>query len=141
MHAWDDRTLTDGKIIVRRCTANEECTTLDGQTRKLWEITLVIADAQRAVGIAGVMGGENSEITEQTEMIVFESAMFDSVSIRTTSRRLGMRTEASGRFERGVNCEGCMTALQRASWWKSWVPAKSSAAMWMSIPRPSPSAP
>jgi len=60
------------------------------------------------------MGGENSEITEQTEMIVFESAMFDSVSVRTTSRRLGMRTEASGRFERGVNCEGTMTALQRA---------------------------
>ena len=114
MHAFDYCCLKDGKIIVRRCTANEECTTLDGQTRKLWENTLVIADAEKAVAIAGVMGGENSEITEQTEMIVFESAMFDSVSIRTTSRRLGMRTEASGRFERGVNCEGCMTALERA---------------------------
>ena len=114
MHAFDYRCLKDGKIIVRRCTANEECTTLDGQTRKLWENTLVIADAEKAVAIAGVMGGENSEITEQTEMIVFESAMFDSVSVRTTSRRLGMRTEASGRFERGVNCEGCMTALERA---------------------------
>ena len=114
MHAFDYRCLKDGKIIVRRCDANEECTTLDGQTRKLWENTLVIADAEKAVAIAGVMGGENSEITEQTEMIVFESAMFDSVSVRTTSRRLGMRTEASGRFERGVNCEGTMTALERA---------------------------
>jgi len=114
MHAFDYRCLKDGKIIVRRCAANEECTTLDGQKRKLWENTLVIADAEKAVAIAGVMGGENSEITEQTEMIVFESAMFDSVSVRTTSRRLGMRTEASGRFERGVNCEGTMTALQRA---------------------------
>ena len=114
MHAFDYRCLKDGKIIVRRCAENEECTTLDGQKRKLWENTLVIADAEKAVAIAGVMGGENSEITEQTEMIVFESAMFDSVSIRTTSRRLGMRTEASGRFERGVNCEGTMTALERA---------------------------
>ena len=114
MHAFDYRCLKDGKIIVRRCTADEECTTLDGQTRKLWENTLVIADAEKAVAVAGVMGGENSEITDQTQMIVFESAMFDSVSIRTTSRRLGMRTEASGRFERGVNCEGCMTALERA---------------------------
>jgi len=114
MHAFDYRCLKDGKIIVRRCTEGEECTTLDGQTRKLWENTLVIADAEKAVAIAGVMGGENSEITEQTQMIVFESAMFNSVSVRTTSRRLGMRTEASGRFERGVNCEGCMTALERA---------------------------
>ncbi len=114
MHAFDYRCLKDGRIIVRRCTAGETCTTLDGQSRKLWENTLVIADAEKAVAIAGVMGGENSEITENTQMIVFESAMFDSVSVRTTSRRLGMRTEASGRFERGVNCEGCMTALERA---------------------------
>ena len=114
MHAFDYSCIEGGKITVRRCTPGEECTTLDGQTRKLWENTLVIADAKKAVAIAGVMGGENSEITDKTQMIVFESAMFDSVSIRTTSRRLGMRTEASGRFERGVNCEGCMTALQRA---------------------------
>ncbi len=114
MHAFDYKCIDGGKIIVRRCAADEKCTTLDGQTRALWENTLVIADPTKAVAIAGVMGGENSEITENTGMIVFESAMFDSVSVRTTSRRLGMRTEASGRFERGVNSEGCLRALKRA---------------------------
>ena len=114
MHAFDYKCIDGGKIIVRRSDEGERCTTLDRQTRSLRANTLVIADPKKAVAIAGVMGGENSEITEDTQMIVFESAMFDSVSIRTTSRRLGMRTEASGRFERGVDQEGCVTALQRA---------------------------
>ena len=114
MHAFDYKCIDGGKIIVRRTAEGERCTTLDGQTRNLRADTLVIADTKKAVAIAGVMGGENSEITENTQMIVFESAVFDSVSIRTTSRRLGMRTEASGRFERGVDQEGCVTALERA---------------------------
>ena len=114
MHAFDYKCIEGGKIIVRRSAKEECCTTLDGQARKLWENTLVIADPAKAVAIAGVMGGENSEITDATKMIVFESAAFDSVSVRTTSRRLGMRTEASGRFERGVNREGCRVALERA---------------------------
>jgi len=114
MHAFDYACLGGGQIIVRRTEGDESCVTLDGQTRKLKDGTLVIADAVKPVAIAGVMGGENSEITENTKMIVFESACFESVSIRTTSRRLGMRTEASGRFEKGLDCENTMPALIRA---------------------------
>lgn len=114
MHAFDYACIDDKKIVVRRARDGEETVTLDGQTRVLSPDTLVIADPCKCVGIAGVMGGANSEITEKTEMIVFESATFDPVSVRTTSRRMGMRTEASGRFEKGLDCENTMPALLRA---------------------------
>ena len=114
MHAFDYRCIEQNHIIVRRSHPGETTVTLDGQTRELWENTLLITDPVKCIGIAGVMGGENSEITENTQMIVFESATFDCVSVRTSSRKMGMRTEASGRFEKGLNCENNMAALIRA---------------------------
>ena len=88
--------------------------TLDGVERQLDESMLLITDPTKPVGIAGVMGGLNSEITENTQMIVFESATFQGPSIRVTSRKLGLRTEASGRYEKGLDCENTMPALMRA---------------------------
>ncbi|MBR6529841.1 MAG: phenylalanine--tRNA ligase subunit beta [Clostridia bacterium] len=114
MHAFDHRTLTDGKIIVRRAKAGEKMTTLDGVEHELTEQMLMICDAARPVGVAGVMGGENSEIREDTTTVVFESAIFNGASIRKTSRALGLRTEASGRFEKGLDPETAPLALARA---------------------------
>ncbi len=114
MHAFDYRCIEQNHIIVRRSKPGETTVTLDGQTRELWQDTLLITDPVKCIGIAGVMGGENSEITENTQMIVFESATFDCVSVRTSSRKMGMRTEASGRFEKGLDCENNMPALIRA---------------------------
>ncbi|MEA5039553.1 MAG: phenylalanine--tRNA ligase subunit beta [Clostridiaceae bacterium] len=114
MHAFDYTCIDDKTIIVRRGRENETTVTLDGQTRTLDSDTLVIADPEKCVGIAGVMGGENSEITDDTRRIVFESATFDPVSVRTSSRRMGMRTEASGRFEKGLDPENTLPALLRA---------------------------
>ena len=114
MHAFDYASIDGKKIIVRRGNEGETTVTLDGQTRQLGPDTLLITDPVKCDGIAGVMGGENSEITGHTQMIVFESATFDPVAVRTASRRMGMRTEASGRFERGLDCENCMPALLRA---------------------------
>ena len=114
MHAFDYRCIDQNHIIVRRSKPGETTVTLDGQTRELWQDTLLITDPVKCIGIAGVMGGENSEITENTQMIVFESATFDCVSVRTSSRKMGMRTEASGRFEKGLDCENNMPALIRA---------------------------
>lgn len=114
MHAFDYTCIDDKTIIVRRGRENETTVTLDGQTRTLDSDTLVIADPEKCVGIAGVMGGENSEITDGTRRIVFESATFDPVSVRTSSRRMGMRTEASGRFEKGLDPENTLPALLRA---------------------------
>ena len=88
--------------------------TLDSQQRTLDADMLVIADTVRSIGIAGVMGGQNSEIKESTQMIVFESANFDGTSIRRTSRKLGMRTEASSRFEKGLDPENTTAAVNRA---------------------------
>lgn len=114
MHAFDYRCIEDDAIIVRRAHKGETITTLDGQDRALDESMLLITDPRKAVGVAGVMGGQNSEITESTQMIVFESATFQGPSIRVTSRKLGMRTEASGRYEKGLDCENTMPALMRA---------------------------
>ena len=114
MHAFDYASIDGSKIIVRRGRENETTVTLDGQTRQLGPDTLLIADPVKCDGIAGVMGGENSEITDRTRMIVFESATFDPVAVRTASRRMGMRTEASGRFEKGLDCENTLPALLRA---------------------------
>lgn len=113
MHAFDYTCLDGGKIIVRRAAPGEEMTTLDEQTRKL-EGALVIADTQKAVGIAGVMGGFDSEITDSTTTVVFESANFDRASVRKTSARLRLRTDASSRFEKGLDVQNTLPAIQRA---------------------------
>jgi len=114
MHAFDYACLDGGKIIVRTADEGEIMNTLDGTERKLNSHMLVIADAKKPVGIAGVMGGENSEITENTQYAVFESANFNGVSIRKTAATLNMRTDASSRFEKGLDIENTLPAVQRA---------------------------
>jgi phenylalanyl-tRNA synthetase beta subunit (EC 6.1.1.20) len=115
MHAFDFSTIRGSKIIVRNARDGEIMRTLDGQERKLDKDMLVIADAERAVGVAGVMGGENSEITENTKMIVLESANFNGTSVRITSKKLGIRSEASMRFEKGLDPENTIKALNRCA--------------------------
>ncbi|MHA5220858.1 phenylalanine--tRNA ligase subunit beta [Dysosmobacter sp. Phy] len=114
MHAFDYRYVKGGKIIVRRAADGEELTTLDGNVRKLTGNMLVIADETRAVGLAGVMGGENSEIVADTADVVFESACFDGTCIRKTALALGMRTEASAKFEKGLDPLNTLPAVNRA---------------------------
>ena len=114
MHAFDYRYVKGGKIIVRRAENGEELTTLDGNVRKLTDKMLVIADDTRAVGLAGIMGGENSEIVEDTVDVVFESANFDGTCIRKTALALGMRTEASAKFEKGLDIRNTLPAVNRA---------------------------
>ena len=114
MHAFDLSKVRGREIIVRRAHENETLVTLDGEERQLRTSDLVICDAERATGLAGVMGGEESEITEGTTEVMFECASFDRTAIRLTSRALGMRTESSGRFERGVGVSTVMEALDRA---------------------------
>lgn len=114
MHAFDYACLDGHEIVVREAGDGEIFRTLDSQERALAPDMLVIADKDRPVGIAGVMGGENSEITDATKTVVFESACFDGASVRITAKKLGMRTESSARFEKGLDCENCMPALQRA---------------------------
>jgi len=114
MHAFDYRYVKGGKIIVRRAAEGEELTTLDGQTRKLNHNHLVIADETRAVGLAGIMGGENSEIVSDTADVVFESACFDGTCIRKGALALGMRTEASAKFEKGLDPMNTLPAVNRA---------------------------
>ena len=114
MHAFDYRYVTGGKIIVRRAEEGEELTTLDGQVRKLNANHLVIADEHRAVGLAGIMGGENSEIVDDTVDVVFESACFDGTCIRKGALALGMRTEASAKFEKGLDPLNTLPAVNRA---------------------------
>ena len=114
MHAFDYRYVKGGKIIVRRAADGEELTTLDGNPRKLTSNMLVIADDTRAVGLAGIMGGENSEIVDDTVDVVFESANFDGTTIRKTALALGMRTEASAKFEKGLDILNTLPAVNRA---------------------------
>ena len=114
MHAFDYRYVQGGKIIVRRAADGEELTTLDGQVRKLNHDHLVIADDTRAVGLAGIMGGENSEIVADTADVVFESACFDGTCIRKGALALGMRTEASAKFEKGLDPMNTLPAVNRA---------------------------
>ena len=114
MHAFDYRYVKGGKIIVRRAVEGEELTTLDGQLRKLTGNHLVIADETRAVGLAGIMGGENSEIAADTVDVVFESANFDGTCIRKGALALGMRTEASAKFEKGLDPMNTLPAVNRA---------------------------
>ena len=114
MHAFDYRYVKGGKIIVRRAQEGEELTTLDGNVRKLTPNMLVIADETRAVGLAGIMGGENSEIVDDTVDVVFESANFDGTCIRKAALALGMRTEASAKFEKGLDPLNTLPAVDRA---------------------------
>ena len=103
MHAFDHATLAGAEIRVRNARPGEKLRTLDGQVRELSPDMLVIADAARATAIAGVMGGADSEVTSATKTIVFESAYFNPLSVRRTSKKLGLKTEASMRFERGAD--------------------------------------
>ncbi|MDO5400200.1 MAG: phenylalanine--tRNA ligase subunit beta [Eubacteriales bacterium] len=114
MHAFDYRYVGDRKIIVREAEEGETLTTLDGTVRTLKAGMLVIADEHRAIGLAGIMGGENSEIMDDTTMVVFESANFNGTSIRQTALALGMRTEASGKFEKSLDPMMTVPAVQRA---------------------------
>ncbi len=114
MHAFDRRYLKGGEIIVRCAAADETITTLDGVVRKLDSDMLVIADATRAVAVAGVMGGENSEIQSDTTEVIFESAMFHGPSVRRAAKRLGLRTESSARFEKGLDSTLSLAAVNRA---------------------------
>ncbi len=114
MHAFDYRYVKGGKIIVRRAENGESLTTLDGNVRQLNDSMLVIADNTRAVGLAGIMGGENSEIVDDTVDVVFESANFNGTCIRRTALALGMRTEASAKFEKGLDILNTLPAVNRA---------------------------
>ena len=114
MHAFDLDKVEGRHIIVRKAKAGETLTTLDSKEYSLPETALMICDEVKPTGFAGIMGGEESEITESTKTILFECAAFDRTSIRLTSRALGIRTESSGRFERGVNEKTVMDALLRA---------------------------
>ena len=114
MHAFDYRYITSGKIVVREAEKGETLTTLDGNVRNLTSGMLVIADDTRAIGLAGIMGGENSEIMDDTTTVVFESANFNGTSIRQTALALGMRTEASGKFEKNLDPMMTVPAVQRA---------------------------
>lgn len=113
LHAFDLSTLSGRRIVVRRARAGEKIKTLDGALRELDEQMLVIADGARAVGVAGVMGGEETEISGATTDVLIESAYFAPQSVRRTSKRLGLQTEASYRFERGVDYEGVRRAQDR----------------------------
>lgn len=114
MHAFDLRYVDGAKINIRNAQAGEKIMTLDGIERELSPEMLVIADANKPVAVAGVMGGEFSGIMEDTTTVVFESACFDGASVRTTAKKLGMRTDASARFEKGLNPQQCVPALMRA---------------------------
>ena len=114
MHAFDYRYVSSGKIVVREAEEGETLTTLDGNVRDLKAGMLVIADDNKPIGLAGIMGGENSDIVDDTTMVVFESANFNGTSIRQTALALGMRTEASGKFEKNLDPMMTVPAVQRA---------------------------
>ena len=114
MHAFDYRYVASGKIVVREAEEGETLTTLDGVVRNLEKGMLVIADDTKAIGLAGIMGGENSEIVDDTTMVVFESANFNGTSIRKTALALGMRTDASGKFEKNLDPMMTIPAVERA---------------------------
>lgn len=115
MHAYDYDCVGDHTLIARRAKAGETLTTLDGNERELNESMLIIADTKGPIGVAGVMGGLTSEVTDKTTNVLFEAAVFNGPSIRRTSKALGMRSEASGRFERGVNHKYTAYAIDRAA--------------------------
>lgn len=114
MHAFDRRFVRGDEIIVRRAKDGETMMTLDGVERKFDSSTLVIADKEGPIAVAGVMGGEHSGVMDDTKEVVFEAALFDPVSVRMAAKKLGMRTESSSRFEKGLNAITCAMAMERA---------------------------
>ena len=114
MHAYDLDTIAGNQIIVRTAKDGEKFITLDGQERILDSQTLVICDGEKAVGIAGIMGGENSMITDDVKTMLFEAATFDGTNIRKSTKRIGIRTDASGKFEKGLDPENSLLAMNRA---------------------------
>ncbi len=114
MHAYDLDTIAGNQIIVRTAKDGEKFITLDGQERILDSQTLVICDGEKAVGIAGIMGGENSMITDDVKTMLFEAATFDGTNIRKSTKRIGIRTDASGKFEKGLDPENALLAMNRA---------------------------
>ena len=114
MHAFDLDTIAGKKIIVKRAKDGDEFQTLDGQLRKLDKDILMICDADKEIGIAGIMGGENSKITDQVKTVLFEVATFNGANIRKSAKRLGLRTDASGKFEKGLDPRNARKAIDRA---------------------------
>ena len=114
MHAYDLDTIAGHKIIVRRAKDGDVFRTLDGQDRKLDSEVLMICDAEKEIGIAGIMGGENSMITDDVKTVLFEAATFHGANIRKSARRIGLRTEASGKFEKGLDPRNAEAAINRA---------------------------
>lgn len=114
MHAYDLSTISGSKIVVKRASEGETFVTLDGQERKLDNNILMINDADKAIGIAGIMGGENSMITDDVKDMLFEAACFDGTNIRLSSKRVGLRTDASGKFEKGLDPNNSIDAINRA---------------------------
>lgn len=114
MHAFDMRHIAGNKIIVRRAEDGDEFQTLDGQMRKLDHDVLMICDAEKEIGIAGIMGGENSKIVDDVTTVLFEAACFDGTNIRLSAKRLGMRTDASAKFEKGLDPNNAKAAIDRA---------------------------
>ena len=114
MHAYDLDTIAGNKIVVRRAEEGEKFVTLDGQERELDSDMLMICDGEKAVGLAGIMGGENSMITDDVQNVLFEAACFDGTNIRLSSKRVGLRTDASGKFEKGLDPNNAEAAINRA---------------------------
>ena len=114
MHAYDLDTLAGHQIVVKNAQDGDKFVTLDGQERTMDKDVLMICDGEKAVGIAGIMGGENSMITDNAKTMLFEAACFDGVNIRKSSKRVGLRTDASGKFEKGLDPNNAMAALNRA---------------------------
>ena len=114
MHAYDYDQIAGHEIIVRRAEAGETFVTLDGQERQMDENVLMICDGEKSVGIAGIMGGENSMITDDVKTMMFEAACFDGTNIRLSAKRIGLRTEASGKFEKGLDPNNAQAAIDRA---------------------------
>lgn len=114
MHAFDLDTVAGRQIIVRRAKDGDEFQTLDGQMRKMDSDVLMICDAEKEIGIAGIMGGENSKITDDVKTVLFEAAVFNGPNIRKSAKRIGLRTDASGKFEKGLDERNAETAINRA---------------------------
>ena len=114
MHAYDLDRIAGKEIVVRRAENDEKFVTLDGQERTMDDQVLMICDGEKAVGIAGIMGGENSMITDDVKTVLFEAACFDGTNIRLSSKRIGLRTDASGKFEKGLDPNNAQAAIDRA---------------------------
>ena len=114
MHAYDLDTIEDHKIVVRKANAGEPFKTLDGQERTLDDSMLMICDGKKPIGLAGIMGGENSMITDDVKTMLFEAATFDGTNIRLSGKKLGMRTDAQAKFEKGLDPNNAMDAMDRA---------------------------